>query len=117
MSASPGDLLTFETQVRQSVPPPLRPKTLVVVPRCNPEIVNELAAEQPGFAALYDQRVRQALALVRGCGLEAVAGCRTLSSRDYMDVNHLTPSGGAKLAEEIAPAIRDLARRLGYVAR
>jgi hypothetical protein len=35
---------------------------------------------------------------------------------DYADWSHLTASGGAKLAEQVAPKVREMARRLGYAA-
>jgi len=40
-----------------------------------------------------------------------------MADDDFRDSVHLTASGGEKLAKELAPAIRDLARRLEYVAR
>jgi hypothetical protein len=114
LPAGPDDLRTIENRVRQSVPEALRPKTLVVVPRCNPDNLAVLAAELPGFSARYDDRIQQTLAHLRACGLHAVEGCTTLDRNDYLDVNHHKASGGAKLADELAPVIRDMARRLGY---
>jgi hypothetical protein len=55
------------------------------------------------------------VAHLRACGLHAVPGCITLDADDYMDRLHLLPSGGAKLALELAPIIRAHARRLNYL--
>jgi len=38
----------------------------------------------------------------------------TYTADDYADASHLAESGGAKLAAELAPKVRGLARRLGY---
>jgi len=113
-SASLEDMRMVERQVRQSVPEALRPKTLAVVTRCNPELLAALAAERPDFSARYQDQVQKMLVLLRTCGLEAVAGCTTLTRDDFMDVNHPNASGGAKLADELAPVIRAMAHRLGY---
>lgn len=104
----------FTLGVRQSVPEPLRPKTLAVVNRCSPEILRQLAAENPSFAANYDKKIQDVVAHLRSCGLKAVPGCTTLDSRDFMDVHHLSGNGGVKLADELAPVIRAMARQLGY---
>jgi hypothetical protein len=37
------------------------------------------------------------------------------AKEDYADLLHLTPSGGAKLAVQVAASIRERARALGYV--
>jgi hypothetical protein len=104
----------FTLGVRQSIPEPLRPKTLAVVNRVSPEILRQLAEENPAFAANYDKKIQDVVARLRSCGLKAVPGCTTLASRDFMDVHHLSGSGGAKLADELAPVIRAMARQLGY---
>jgi hypothetical protein len=34
---------------------------------------------------------------------------------DYADRTHLAPAGGEKLADTVAPAVRALAEKLGYL--
>jgi lysophospholipase L1-like esterase len=106
----------FTLTVHRAVPEPLRPKTLAVVNRCTPAALRQLAQENPGFAAKYDQKLQDVVGHLRSSGLKAVVGCTTLDVRDFVDDLHLSSSGGAKLADELAPVIRDMARHLGYEA-
>jgi hypothetical protein len=110
-----ADWLKFEMGVKQAVPEPLRPRTIAVVTRFDPARIDRCEREAPGFRARYDAKMQQVLAHLRSCNLHAVEGCTTLASADYMDRNHLLASGGAKLAAELAPVIREQARRLGYL--
>jgi hypothetical protein len=64
---------------------------------------------------LYDLVVERTVALLREAGYESVATGPGYAVGDYHDRVHLTASGGAKLADAIAPVIRDMAARLGYV--
>ncbi len=110
--AWPTDL---DKTVLVGVPPALRPRTLAVVNRFHPDLVSQLDKADPGFRERYETNIRTAVDHLRLCGLEAVDGCRTLVGPDYVDGNHLAATGGAKLAAELAPVIREQARRLGYL--
>lgn len=113
---SPQDWAGVQAQVRQTVPQALRLRTLVVVNRLNPEYVQTIEQASPGFEARYRRKIREALAHLRKAGLNAVEGCVTLEPADFMDFNHLFAGGGNKLAVELAPHIRELARDLGYLS-
>lgn len=101
--------------VRQSVPEALRPRTLAVINRYNPRYVAKMALEEPDFPARYHEKMHQALEQIRGCGVRAVEAGGQMDPSDFADLQHLLASGGVKLARELAPAIRTLARDLGYV--
>ncbi|MCS7046159.1 MAG: hypothetical protein NZO58_07370 [Gemmataceae bacterium] len=102
----------FEETVRHATPLPLRPRMLVVVPRCNPAVLDQLSAEDPQAREKYGRELQTTLRHLRACGLNAVDGCATCSAEDYLDGNHLLPSGGEKLAEQLAPLVRSLAQGL-----
>jgi len=102
--------------VRQAIPELLRAKTLVAVNRSCPAYLRRLDAEQPGFLASYDGRLHDMTAGLHRQGIYAMPIGTTMADDAFQDSVHLTASGGQKLAKELAPAIRDLARRLGYVA-
>ena len=110
------DWQSYGSVVEHSIPPPLRPRTMAVLVRPNPKYLARIDAETPGFQARYDDKVQEALGRLRSCGLDAVQAGVTLDVEDYLDTQHLRPSGGAKLAHELAPAIRAQAERLGYVS-
>jgi hypothetical protein len=106
----------FELQVRQSVPEEMRPKTLAVVNRFSPYYFRVLRDKHPDLEARFLHKIQLTVSHLRACGLHAVEGCTTLDESDFMDRCHLLKSGGEKLAHELAPAIRQLAEQLGYVA-
>jgi len=113
---TPVDEEMLGIQVRQAIPEPLRPNTLVAVNRSCPAYVRRLENEEPGFRARYDQRLHDMVTRLRNQGVAALEVGGSMDTDDFRDSVHLTASGGAKLAKELAPAIRALARRLGYVA-
>jgi hypothetical protein len=113
---TPGDDASLRAHVRQAIPAPLRAKTFMAVNRSCPAYLRRLEAEQPGFLAGYDRRLHDVVTGLRHEGLDAMPVGITMADDDFRDSVHLTASGGEKLAKELAPAIRDLARRLGYIA-
>jgi hypothetical protein len=94
------------------LPRRLRQRTLIVVDGQSPYYLDMLGAEE---RRLYDLVVERTVALLREAGYESVATGPGYAVDDYHDRVHLTASGGAKLADAIAPVIRDMAARLGYV--
>lgn len=113
---APSDDASLRAHVRQAIPAPLRSKTLVAVNRSCPAYLRRLEAEQPGFLASYERRLDGVVTRLRDEGLYTMSVCTTMADDDFRDSDHLTASGGQKLAKELAPAIREMARRLGYVA-
>jgi hypothetical protein len=95
-----------------SFPEPTRARTLVVVTWFSPYYIHQLSAdEQECFAALSRCSVAHFEKL--GFGAMTIGGDYTYE--DYGDFQHLTETGGAKLADVVAPKVRAMARQLGYV--
>jgi hypothetical protein len=111
---TPGHWAQYEMQVRQSIPEQLRGQTLAVIVRVNPADLAVVEAESPGVQKQFAEKTQDSLAHLRACGLEAVEGCADLPEAGFVDYLHLNATGGAQLARELAPVIRDLARRRGY---
>jgi hypothetical protein len=107
----------FDAGILTSVPPALRSRMLVIVNRYRPSLVAALDEAEPGFRSKLDTSIQKAISHIRVCGLHAVEGCTSLDAIDYMDGNHLGPTGGAKLATELALVIREQAGTLGYLSR
>lgn len=109
-----GDWDRFAAIVTQSVPKAVRASTLAVIVRRNPKYLARMELESPGLLAKYDRKIDEAIAALRSCGLAAQEVGAGIESPDFADSRHLFASGGAKLAEELAPAIRALSKRLSY---
>jgi len=93
-------------------PPALQGRTLLVVRRSGPYYVGRLAPhEQADYNAALPVFARQ----LERSGLAAVRMGAAYADSDFLDSCHLSESGGRKLAAEVAPAVRRLARRLGYL--
>lgn len=107
----------FKAQVRVAVPEALRPRTLVTINRFDPKDVALLEPTNPGIAERLEAKQREVAECLAACGLQAVDGCVALTADDFHDRFHLEPSGGVKLARELAPAIRKRARQLGYITK
>ena len=93
------------------VPPALRGRTLLLVVRGNPYFVERLnPPERADYRAAFPVFVHQ----LRKAGYTALAVESRYSASDFVDCCHLNAAGGRKLADEVAPAVRRLAHRLGY---
>jgi hypothetical protein len=104
-----ADLLrTFE----EAFPDPLRPRTLLLIPRSSPHYTARLSAEE---SARLDQAYADTVQIWKAAGCDALEFGRTYTENDYGDRSHLSKLGGRKLAAEVAPEVRALAARLGYL--
>lgn len=93
-------------------PPGLRGRTLLLALRFSPSFVDPLSpSERADYRAAFPLFVRE----LEKAGFAAVEVEAGYTAADFVDHYHLTESGGRKLAAEVAPAVRHLARRLGYV--
>ncbi|HZY83779.1 MAG TPA: hypothetical protein VFE78_03045 [Gemmataceae bacterium] len=99
-------------QLRADFPAPCRPRTLVLFPYENPYYFSQLSpAEQAADRQLVLDQVRAA----EGAGFASLAVGRDFTVEDCYDGGgHYTEQGGFRLAGEVAPKVRDMARRLGY---
>jgi hypothetical protein len=102
----------FEGNELLFLPAGLRGRTLVLVLPYSPSFVARLTPDEQA-----DYRAGQAL-IVRELGrigIDAIESGVGFTAEDYADCDHPAESGGRKQAAEVAPAVRRLARRLGYV--
>jgi hypothetical protein len=100
-------------QLRACFPGPCRPRTLILVAHENPYYLSRLPpADQEAVNRLVGDQVRAA----EGAGFAALGVGRDFTVEDCYDGGgHYTEQGGARLAGEVAPKVRDMARRLGYL--
>ncbi len=109
------DLAKSETafQLRACFPADCRPRTLMLIPHENPYYLAQLS---PAEQALDRQYAREQVRAAEGVGLHALAVGRDFTVDDCYDGGgHYTEQGGIKLAGEVAPKVREIARRLGYL--
>jgi len=93
-------------------PDSLKRRTLMLISRSSPYYVHRLSpAEQAG----YDEAFRDTVGLWRESGYDAMEYGRDFNDDDFGDRTHLSKLGGAKLAAAVAPEVRALAGRLGYL--
>ncbi|MBI1915736.1 MAG: hypothetical protein HYS12_13535 [Planctomycetes bacterium] len=95
-------------------PAPTRRRTLILVTHDSPFYVNELA---PAAREEYAWAVAKAAEVLEAAGYGALDVCGDFAVRDFDDQLHLSESGGNKLADRVAPKIRAMARRLGYLGQ
>src|SRR5439155_22335810 len=95
-----------------SFPAPTRPRTLLVVYWLSPHYVHLLTPDEQACSAVVS---RATVRHMQKLGFSAVEFGADCDEADYGDAVHLAPSGGAKLADTVAPQIRALAQRPGYL--
>jgi hypothetical protein len=87
-------------------------RTLVLIPHHSPYYVSQLSpAEQSRYNDLFPAMVRT----YEHMEIRALEIGRDYSLADYFDGVHIGETGGERMAEAVAPVVRDMARRLGYV--
>jgi hypothetical protein len=95
-----------------ALPPAVRERTLIVVAQPSPHYVDQLTRDERARLAGL---VRQSIAVLEEAGYEAMEEGDGLTAADFADRIHLAPAGGVKLADRLAPRVRAMAERLGYV--
>jgi hypothetical protein len=103
---------TFDRSTRTAFPEPARRRTLMLVMSYSPYYLHRLSASEQ---TCYAQVRRITSNHLKRLGFSVVEVGKGFGPADYLDVVHLAEPGGAKLAAAVAPAVRSLARRLGYV--
>jgi hypothetical protein len=93
-------------------PASTRARTLICVMRYSPYRLAQLREDEHEW---YERVVRRYAEAFRVHGFDAAAIGRDWNPADYSDSRHLTPEGGAKLAFELAPRLRAMAAKLGYL--
>jgi hypothetical protein len=104
-----------ELNVRQCqtcCPPSMRARTLFLILHDNPKYLARLTDdERQGYLGFPSRMV---IALREG-GFEADKFGQDYPADHFLDRCHLTEPGGRQLAEDVAPVIREQARKLGYL--
>jgi hypothetical protein len=97
-----------------SFPGPYRARTLVLIPHESPHYVRQLTpAEQDVYRDLAVRQVR----ILEAAGFASLEVGRGYTEEDFLDRCHLSETGGLRLAAEVAPKVRELAGRLGYLGK
>ena len=93
-------------------PPSARRRSLFLVLSDNPHYVERL--ERPARDS-YRWGMAKEAEVVEAAGFAALAVGSGFPAADYIDRCHLTEEGGRRLARCVAPKVKELARRLGYL--
>ena len=93
-------------------PPPTRQRSLLLVMSDNPTYVNRLP---DAVRADYRWGVVKLNEVIEAAGFAALAVGGDFAANDFIDRCHLSEKGGKALARTVAPKVRELARRLGYL--
>jgi hypothetical protein len=97
--------------VRECLPPELRRRTLVLLNHHCPHYLSQLTAEEK---EVYSRSFAVMVRLFARVGVRAFEVSKDLPAEYFTDSLHLTAAGGQRLAEEVAPKVRELAEQLGY---
>jgi hypothetical protein len=102
---------TYHQALRCSFPDAMRERTVIVFLDCSLHHRNQLSPEEQRLYA----RLREAsIRATEAEGLAVLAVGDELAEEDYADFLHLAPSGGDKMAVQVAAKVRERARALGY---
>jgi hypothetical protein len=94
------------------VPAEIRRRMLVVAMARSPFYIDHLDSAER--RSLVDQR-RRLIGLMTDAGMTVIDQGDDWTAEDYIDDRHLSETGGRRLARVVAPAIRVLRARLGYL--
>jgi lysophospholipase L1-like esterase len=108
----PGDPPPWAADLLAAFPEPDRKRTLVLGIGDNPYCVSHLnSAELARYRAIIPSYVPQ----IERLGFSALDLSDGWAVDDFVDHVHLTAQGGHRLADLVAPKIRQMARELGYL--
>jgi hypothetical protein len=106
------DLSPLARNARACFPPEVRSHSLLLVLRDSPHVVNRL---EPPLKADYDWAQANAARMLELAGFASLAVGQDFTEDDFVDRCHLSEEGGRKLASKVAPKVRELAGRLGFL--
>jgi hypothetical protein len=99
--------------IRDCFPEAARRRSLMLVVRDSPRYVGRLSpVEQTAYAAIFPAWVR----VLEANGMAALDIAGDYSEQDFADRCHLSEQGGRRLAQDVAPRVRQLAHQLGYLS-
>jgi hypothetical protein len=96
----------------EAFPTPLKARTLVLISGSSPYYRAMLTAEE---TSMVRQAYRDTVDIWRTSGYPAMEYGWDFTSADFGDRTHLTKLGGWKLAAQVAPEVRGIAEKLGYL--
>lgn len=102
----------FLASARNAFPDSLKSRTLLLTGRDAPYYTRQLA---PEIQARDDLAFARSVAGLESLGFAAMQYGKDYDASQYGDRTHLTKSGGARLAADVAPHVRELAAKLGYI--
>jgi hypothetical protein len=110
--ADMGFLSAFQAKVETAFPnKTLREHTVVAVQRLNAYRIDQLSkTDQAQWSAQIDATRK----VLGDLGMRSVEVGKGFTAEDYADYTHFTASGGEKMAELLAPIIREMSNQLGY---
>jgi hypothetical protein len=91
---------------------PQRSKILLCLTHCNPRFIRRMTQEEQ---AINRAAFEASTALFNSEGILTIQAGTAYEDGDFINAAHLTPEGGRKMATEIAPYVRELARRHGFL--
>jgi hypothetical protein len=109
---APGAWEEIRRNLEAGLPAAVRRRTLVIVVPPSPYYVERLTAEDQ---RRFDELLHGSASVLEEAGYEAVVEGNEFTADDFADMLHLTPSGGAKLADLVAPRVAAMAEQLGYL--
>ncbi len=98
---------------QQAFPDPLKKRTLILISRNSPFYTARLEAD---LEERDELAIRDSIAGWEKLGYQSIDYGRDFEVNDFGDRTHLTSTGGAKLAATVAPKVRTMAIKLGYVS-
>jgi hypothetical protein len=101
----------LERRAAVNFPEPTHRRTLVLAMWFSPYYCNQLSPDERAVSAQMSRSTVQHLEKI---GFKALGVGQDFLPADYADWQHLTETGGEKLATAVAPAVRELAQSLGY---
>jgi hypothetical protein len=112
LSIKPAVSDAFIRDALIAFPDSFKPRTLILLVYNAPYFATQLSADE--YAA-YKFAFRQGKSWLQKAGYHSVLVGPDLTDEDFADRVHLTASGGQKMAGDIAPEIRSMAVKLGYL--
>jgi len=103
---------TMARSLADAFPDALKARVLMLIPRSSPHYRAMTTADD---RVREDKAFEDTVALWKRAGYDAMQFGRDYNDDDYGDRSHLSKFGGRKLAASVAPEIKALAARLGYL--
>jgi hypothetical protein len=109
---NPGALAQFDRSARMAFSDSFKSRALILLVYNAPYFADQLSKDEH---AAYEFAFWQGKSCLQKAGYHSVLVGQNWTDDDYADRAHLTASGGQKMACAIAPEIRSMAVKLGYL--